>query len=121
MWKRAIPGNYSLNIHTKAKANIFSHGGLVTKSCLTLATPGTTACQALSMGFSRQKYWNGLLFPFPRDLPDPGTEPTHSVSLTLQADILYQLSYEGSSFIFSIYLSAIFFYLIRKKTKEVRR
>ena len=32
-------------------------GGLVTKSCLTLATPWTVACQApLSMGFSRQEY-----------------------------------------------------------------
>ena len=31
--------------------------GLVTKSCLTLATPWTIACQApLSMGFSRQEY-----------------------------------------------------------------
>ena len=34
-------------------------GGLVAKSCLTLATPWTVACQApLSMGFYRQKYWN---------------------------------------------------------------
>ena len=37
-------------------------GGLVAKSCLTLATPWTVACQApLSMGFSRQEYWSGLL------------------------------------------------------------
>ena len=27
------------------------------------------------MGFSRQEYWNGLLFPSPRDLPNPGIEP----------------------------------------------
>ena len=26
----------------------------------------------LSMGFSRQDYWNGLPFPSPRDLPGPG-------------------------------------------------
>ena len=26
-------------------------------------------------GFSRQKYWNGLPHPPPRDLPNPGTEP----------------------------------------------
>ena len=51
-------------------------GGLVTKSCLTLVTPGTVACQApLSMGFSRQEYWSGLPFPSPEDLPDPGIEP----------------------------------------------
>ena len=42
-------------------------GGLVTKSCLTLATPWTAACQApLSMGFSRQEYWSGLPFPSPK-------------------------------------------------------
>ena len=39
-------------------------GGLVTKSCLTLATPWTVTLQApLSMGFSRQEYWNVLPFP----------------------------------------------------------
>ena len=26
------------------------------------------------MGFSRQEYWNGLPFPSPGDLPDPGTK-----------------------------------------------
>ena len=32
----------------------------------------TVAHQApLSMGFPRQEYWNGLLFPFPRDISDP--------------------------------------------------
>ena len=28
----------------------------------------------LSVGFSRQEYWNGLPFLFPGDLPDPGIE-----------------------------------------------
>ena len=61
-------------------------GGLVTKSCLTLATPWTVACQApLSMGFSRQEYWSGLPFTSPGDLPDPGIEPG---SPALQADSL---------------------------------
>jgi len=27
------------------------------------------------MGFPRQEYWNGLPFPSPKDLPDPGIEP----------------------------------------------
>ena len=27
------------------------------------------------MGFSRQEYWSGLLFPSPRDLPNPGIGP----------------------------------------------
>ena len=40
------------------------------------ATPWTVAHQAPpSMGFSRQEYWNGLSFPSPEDLPDPGMEP----------------------------------------------
>ena len=34
------------------------------------------ACQApLSMEFSRQDYWSGLLFPSPGHLPDPGIDP----------------------------------------------
>ena len=49
-------------------------------------------CQApLSMGFSRQEYWNGLPFPPPGDLADPGIK---TGSPALQADS-YQLSYEG--------------------------
>ena len=47
-------------------------GGLVTQSYLTLMTPWTVVYQApLSMGFSRQEYWSGLLWPPPGDLPDP--------------------------------------------------
>ena len=37
------------------------------------------------MEFSRQEYWNGLLFPSSGDLPDPGIEPG---SPALQADAL---------------------------------
>ena len=29
----------------------------------------------VSIGFSRQKYWSGLPFSPPGDLPDPGIEP----------------------------------------------
>ena len=59
-------------------------GGLVAKSCPTVATPWTVACQApLSMRFSRQEYWSELLFPSPGGLPDPGIEPR---SPALQAD-----------------------------------
>ena len=50
-------------------------GGLVAKSCPTLATSWTVACQApLYMGFSRQEYWSGLPFSSPGDLPDAGIE-----------------------------------------------
>ena len=38
--------------------------------------PGIVAQQvSLSMGFPRQEYRNGLPFPSPGDLPDPGIEP----------------------------------------------
>ena len=71
-------------------------GGLVAKSCLTLATPWTVARQApLSVGFPRQEYWIGLPFPSPGDLPYPGIEP---VSPALQADSLL-LSHQGSPLI----------------------
>ena len=61
-------------------------GGLVANSCPTLVTLWNVALQApLSMGFSRQEYWSGLQFPFPRDLPDQGIEPR---SPALQANSL---------------------------------
>ena len=42
----------------------------------------TVAFQApLSLGFSQQEYWSGL--PFPRDLHDPGVEPTSPASPAL--------------------------------------
>ena len=45
-------------------------------------TPWIVACQApLSIEFSRQGYWNGLPFPTPGDLPNPGIEPISLVSL----------------------------------------
>ena len=68
--------------------NIVSGGdcSLVTKSCLTLATPWTVALQGpLSVEFSRQEYWSELPFPSPGDLPNPRTE---SRSPALQADSL---------------------------------
>ena len=59
-------------------------GGLVAKSCRTLATLWTVAYQApLSMGFSRQEHWGDLPFPPPGDLLDPGIKPG---SPALQAD-----------------------------------
>ena len=70
----------------KEKAQQDSCSCLVTKPCPTLVTPWTVACQApQSMGFSRQEYWNGLPFPSPGDLPNPGIKPRSPV---LQADSL---------------------------------
>ena len=53
--------------------------------CIARQTP-------LSMEFSRQEYWSGLLCPQPGDLPNPGVEPRSPV---LQADPLL-LSHQGS-------------------------
>jgi len=44
----------------------------------------TVVCQApLSMGFSRQEYWNGLPCPPPGYVPDPGIEPASLMSPAL--------------------------------------
>ena len=49
-----------------------------------LATLWTVAHQALlSMAFSRQEYWSGLLFPSPGYLPDPGIRSESLVSPAL--------------------------------------
>ena len=69
--------------------NIFFHVSLTNRELPSLAcsfshfshvwlfsTIRTVACQApLSMGFSRQEYWNGLPCPPPGDLPDQGIKP----------------------------------------------
>ena len=60
---------------------------------LLFVTLWTVACQApLSMGFSRQEYWSGLLFPSPGDLPDLEINP----GLPDGRQTLYRLSHQGS-------------------------
>ena len=54
------------------------HSGLLFSILTTYHAPS-------SMGFSRQKYWSGLPFPSPGDLPNPGIKPG---SPALQADAL---------------------------------
>ena len=58
----------------------------VTQSCQTLCNPMDWSLPgSSSMEFSRQEYWNGLPFPSPGDLTDPGIKPR---SPALQADCL---------------------------------
>ena len=62
----------------------------VAQSCPTLCNPVDCSLPGFyqaspSMGFSRQKYWSGLPFPSPGDLPNPGIEPG---SPALEADAL---------------------------------
>ena len=53
------------------------------------ATPWTVAYQdPPSMGFSRQEYWNGLLFLSPGDLPDPDIEPMSLAAPALVGGLL---------------------------------
>ena len=60
-------------------------------------TSWTITCQApLSMEFSWQGYWSGLLFPSAGDLPNPGIKPKSPTSHALQANFLL-LSHMGSS------------------------
>ena len=60
-------------------------GSLVVQSCPSLATPWTVDRQApLSMGFLRQEYWSGLLFPSPGIFSTQGanslpTQPPHVI------------------------------------------
>ena len=59
-------------------------------------TPWTVARQApLSMGFSRQEYWSGLLCLPAGNLPKPGIKPALRISSTL-AEALYQKHHLGS-------------------------
>ena len=62
-------------------------------SCVLLfGTPWTVAHQApLSMGFSRQKYWSGLPFPSPGDLPHPRIEANN----VIQAVFAFYITLKG--------------------------
>ena len=70
--------------------SVFTWSSLYTCVCMRvqswppLCCPMDCTCQApLSMEFSRQEYWSGLLLPTPGDLPDPGMKPTTLASPTL--------------------------------------
>ena len=68
--------NQAYETRIKPRIRVCLHAQLLytSASCSVMsdsATPWTVACQApLSMGFSRQEYWSGLLFPPPGDLPE---------------------------------------------------
>ena len=77
----------SLLQHHSSKVSVFQGSAffMVQLSHLYLTESESKVTQSPSMGFFRQEYWNGLPFPSPGDLPDPGIEPR---SPTLQADSL---------------------------------
>ena len=70
---------FTFTFHWSVKVKLLSHVQL-------FGNPWTIAYQPPpSIGFSRQEYWNGLPFPSPGDLPNPGIDPG---SLALQTDAL---------------------------------
>ena len=61
------------------------------------ATPWTVAYWAPpSMGFSRQRYWSGLPFPSPEDLPDPGIEIQAKNPATCSKPSLWEADFADS-------------------------
>ena len=68
-------------------------------------TPWTISCQApLSMEFSRQKYWSGLSFPSPGDLPNPGIKPV-SLACPALAGRFFTTESPGKHIICQLYLN----------------
>ena len=70
------PFNF-LNTLVKNHVSVLSHFSHA-QLCTTLQT--VVHQTPLSMGFSRQEYWNGLPCPPPGDLPDPEIEPASPAS-----------------------------------------
>ena len=63
----------NLSMYTMQLTYLYSVRKYVLSCVQLFAAPWMVAHQApLSMGFPRQEYWSGLLFPPPGDLPDPG-------------------------------------------------
>ena len=60
------------------------------------ATPWTIAHQVL-LGFPRQKYWSGLLFPSPGDLPNPESKPVSPESRFFTFEPPGSPNYQNSS------------------------
>ena len=66
-------------------AKVTVHARSVTQSCPTLCNPMDCSPPGSSSvhGIFQARYWSGLPFPTPGDLPDPGTEPMSLISLAL--------------------------------------
>ena len=75
-----VPWRLMFRLHWRCgKSCMLSHFSHVRP----FVTLWTVACHtSLSMGFSRQGYWSGLLFPSPGNVPNPGIKPASYVSCT---------------------------------------
>ena len=84
--KIILSSDISMTLGKKMFCNVV-HACMLRRVLLFVAL-WTVAHQApLSMGFSRQEYWSGLLFP-PGNPPDPRIELASPVSPSLQEDSL---------------------------------
>ena len=83
---------------------------------LVFATLRIVARQApLSMGFSRQEYWSGLLYPSPGDLSNPGIEHASLMSPALTGSFFITGATWEAHMIQKVY-SWVFLQLIQKLT-----
>ena len=65
-------------VHARAHRHAHAHACSFMSNSVTLRTVAHQSL--LSMGFSLQKYWSGLPFPPPANLPYSGIKPTFPVS-----------------------------------------
>ena len=104
----------SVLILMKALLLLFSRS-VMSDSLLILWAVGFQA--PLAMGFPRQEYWNGLPFPSPGDLDDPGIETTPHVSPALWEDSLL-LEPLGKSAPLTAHFNSFFVISILLKTES---
>ena len=78
-------GTFILLMHFQNYSwDIIGHECLCAKSLQWCWTLWTSCTAGFSIhGFTRQEYWCELLFPSPRDLPNPGIEPMPPMSPAL--------------------------------------
>ena len=72
------------------------------------------------MGFSRQEYYSGLLFPPPGDLPKPGIEPAFFCVSCIDTQILYQTEPPGNTLTTKIIIILIRFLASFKNSDYLR-
>ena len=72
--------------------------GWCTEACVHVRQVAfTVSDSSLSVGFSRQDHWSGLLFPSPGDLLGPRIEPAYLMSPALTSGIFTtSATWEGS-------------------------
>ena len=81
----------------------------------------TIVCKGpLSMGFSRQEYWSGLLFPPPGDLPNPGIKLVSLVSYVscIGKQAFYHLCHLGTQSLMRVLFLNHFNFLFCKTSKQ---